>query len=53
MNRKERRRRGRRAGEGEGEEGEGRGGGRRRKVEDANQKDGFFLFFLLAFHICL
>lgn len=49
MNRKERRRRGRRG----WEEGEGRGGGRRRKVEDVNQKDGFFLFFLLAFHICL
>lgn len=27
--------------------------GRRRKAEDVNQKDGFVLFFILAFHIYL
>lgn len=31
----------------------GGGGGGRRKVEDVNQKDGFVLFFVLAFHIFL
>lgn len=43
-----------------GKEGGGRGRGgtrggreRRRKVEDVNQKDGFVLFFILAFHIYL